>query len=57
VFGQPSNANLGLGASCWLGSQLFLTGHDVKGGEELCAPSSDILVIKFVKPILGVRQA
>ena len=42
MFGQPSNANLGLDASWWLGSQLFLTGHNVKGGEELCAPSSNI---------------
>jgi hypothetical protein len=57
VFGQPSNANLGLDASWWLGSQLFLTGHNVKGGEEFCTPSSSILVLKFVKPFSGVRQA
>ena len=56
MFGQVWNANLGLDASWWLGSQLFLTGHNVKGGEELCTPSSNILVLKFVKPISGVRQ-
>lgn len=57
MFGQPLNANLGLNASWWLGSQLFLTGHYVKGGEELCTPSTSILVLKFVKPVSGVRQA
>ena len=57
MFGQTSNSNLGLDASWWLGSQLFLTGHNAKWGEELCTPSSNVLVLKSVKPISGVRQA
>jgi hypothetical protein len=48
----------GFDASWWLASQLFLTtARSVKRGEEVCTPSSNIFVLKFVKQISGVCQA